>query len=132
MPFEKNEMTTDEIGKLLKKKYPGNNDDCVNYFWIMIMKKDCKDFDQSELQAVEESLIKSEELKNWAKLIDTVQCGKHTMYFVEGKNGRKERDRELALNKEIRKPVKDGEKGEKLSIIIMRACSYLFEEHPME
>ena len=129
MAFKNNEITTKEIGELLIKEYPGNNDDCVNYFWIMITKRD-KDFDQSELRAVEECLMKTTELKNWARLKDTVQCGKHTMYFVEcNKNGRKERDRELALNKEIRKPIKD---GENLSIIIMRACSYLFEEDPME
>ena len=60
--------------------------------------------------------------------MDNVQDGKLTMYFVMcKKDGKNEREKEMALNKDIRQQIKDEMKmltKKWLSIIIMRACSY--------
>ena len=92
-------ITTKEIGKLLTEKYPGRNNDSIDYFWIMISKRD-ECFDQSRLNdIVEKCLMQSTQIKEWYKLNNTVQCGKHTMYFIKYIELEKqnERDRELAL-----------------------------------
>ena len=99
----------------------------------MISKRD-ECFDQSSLNdTVEKCLMQSTQIKESYILNDTVQCGKHTMYFVKYIGEKQsERDRELALNREIRMLIKKEMKLEKLSIIIMRACNYYYEEQDMD
>ena len=123
--FENNKITSQQIGGKLSNNYPPDNNDSINYFWVTVSRKD-DDFDQVLLDRVAKKYFdKSTVIDKWAKLMDNVQDGKLTMYFVMcKKDGKNEREKEMALNTEIRQQIKEEMKMKWLSIIIMRACSY--------
>ena len=116
-------ITAKDIGEKLEKEYSDNDCRPIDYFWIMVSKRD-ETFDEYELDdVVEKSVADSAEGWEWYKLKDAVLCGKHTMYFVryDKKDGWNEQDREREINKEVRLLIKD---EMELSVIIMRACLY--------
>ena len=75
--FDNNKITSQQIGELLSDKYSARNDDCINYFWVTVSRKD-EDFDQVLLDRVAKKYFDQStviENKYWAKLIDNVATG---------------------------------------------------------
>ena len=139
------EITTDEIGKLLEEKYPGKNDLHIDYFYLAIRTRNLhRDVATSDTV---ENIIMNIQTKSsdWKKVrSDSAESRNiwNLLFFGEFQKNKlqneTERDREMRLDTEFRQPLIEALKSEtrkkpkqmasdseaSFHVMITRACKY--------
>ena len=103
------EITTNDIGKLLEEKYPGQNDLHIDYFYLMIRTRNVKS-DVPTSDTVENVIMNIS--SDWKKVrSDSAESRNiwNLLFFGEFQKDKlqneTERDREMRLDTEFRQPL---------------------------
>ena len=102
------EITTDQIGKLLDKEYPGQNNLHIDYFYLMIRTRNVKS-DVPTSDTVENVIMNIS--SDWKKVrSDSAESRNiwNLLFFGEFKKNElseSEREREMRLDTEFRQPL---------------------------
>ena len=128
-------ITTEEIGRLLNDKYPPQNDEPIDYFYLQIRKRWV--YKQKEMSA-RDQILKT--LLNHTIDFRKVYPGREwpsIFFFYFPRKGRTQRDQEELLNQRIRLPLKcdleekfkefrnpDRVEDPSVHIMITRVCKY--------